>query len=81
MTKTIEKHVAGMCYTSVDDLRMQMRYAESTGHWPPDEAMQTAYANLVLLGYKTKAKVMASYMRRHGLKVPSEATINKGAGK
>lgn len=67
--KTIEQQVNGMCFTSVDDLRTTLRCAESTGHWPADEAMIEAYAKLIECGYKTKAKVLASFMRKRGLKV------------
>jgi hypothetical protein len=62
--KPESQEVRRLIYTSADDLRMQIRYYESTGQSPDMAVLEEAHQACVAQGMKTKAGHLRSFIRR-----------------
>ena len=58
------QEVRRLIYTSADDLKMQLRYYESTGQSPDMAVLEGAHQACVDQGMKTKAGHLRSFIRR-----------------
>lgn len=58
------QEVRRLIYTSADDLKMQLRYYESTGQSPDMAVLEGAHQACVDQGMKTKAGHLLSFIRR-----------------
>jgi hypothetical protein len=62
MTKT-NREIESLAFTSVDDLRVQIKYSKMTGKTLEQDTLKKAHELCMQHGYKTKAKMINALIK------------------